>query len=107
MDNVAAVAQGLANPRQWVTLTMPKFYETSVFNLLHCRPSDAWVFDVASSFLENLYPPATVLMWYVLMHCLGKNVKFFLLDSSNEGCSLHVICNSEITVVERYERLFI
>jgi len=40
MDNVAAVAQGLTNPRQWVAHTMPKCYETSVFNLFHGHPSN-------------------------------------------------------------------
>jgi len=27
MENVAAVAQGLTNPRHWVTHTIPKFHE--------------------------------------------------------------------------------
>jgi len=34
MDSMAAVAQGLTNPRHQVTHTIPKLCETSVFNLL-------------------------------------------------------------------------
>jgi len=41
MDNVAAVAHRLTYPRHWITHKIPKFNETSVFNLLHDHPSDA------------------------------------------------------------------
>jgi len=47
-------------------------------------------------------------MWCVLMHCLGKNVNFFLLhlilQLRDPDC---MPCHSEIPVVERYEGLFI